>query len=113
MRHVGAHAAYHDDNARMGIPEPVRLDPECGAAALASILRSLSMPYDHKTVVASMHITGRGSSTDDIMNAAKKLGLTPHSVTADDQGLIMLPKPLVAYVECIFHRKMITDSISK
>ena len=33
------------------------------------------------------------------MDAGKKFGLNTHALTADDQGLIAMPKPLVAYVE--------------
>lgn len=44
-------------------------------------------------------MTGRGSNLRDVLNAAKKLGVVARPVTADDRGLIALPKPLVAYVE--------------
>ena len=98
-RHAGACAAYHADHARLGIPEPPSLDPYCGAAALAARLRDLHRPYSVGAVRSACRITGRGSTMQDILTAAKKLGLVARVVTADDQGLMALPKPLVAFVE--------------
>ena len=99
LRHAGACAGYHQERAAAGIPEPPKLDPLCGAAAIAIALKTAGKPYDKKTVLANVHVTGRGSSLQDVVNGANKLGLAAHVVTADDKGLIALPKPLVAYVE--------------
>ncbi len=99
LRHAGACAGYHADRERAGIPEPSRLDPLCGAAALASSLRALGCPADKSFVRATMHITGEGSSLQDIVASAQHLGLHTRVLRADDQGLMLLPKPLVAYVE--------------
>lgn len=99
MRHAGACAGYHADRAKAGIPEPPRLDPLCGAAALATSLRALGQPYDKKTVLAAVRATGEGSTLQDVAAGAKTLGLSAYAVRADDQGLRLLPKPLVAYVE--------------
>lgn len=99
MRHAGACAGYHADRANAGIPEPPRLDPLCGAASLAASLQAAGHPYSQKTILSIMHVTGEGSSMADIVSAAQHLGLSARTVRADDQGLILLPKPLVAYVE--------------
>ena len=99
MRHAGACAGYHLDRERAGIPEPPRLDPLCGVASLASSLRALGRPYDAKTLRAAVHMTGEGSNIDDLVTGTRALGMNARKVRADDQGLILLPKPLVAYVE--------------
>ena len=98
-RHAGACAAYHAQRASLGIPEPPRLDPRCGAAALAACLRSLSRPFDSKTVLNACRVTGEGSTLADVEKAARTLNVSEQAVTADDVGLRLLPKPLVAYVE--------------
>lgn len=98
-RHAAACAGSHADHEKLGIPEPPRLDPECGAAALAACLRGLAVPYDRKTVLAACRVTGEGSSLQDVLDASHKLGLTGRAITADDTGLMALPKPMVAYVE--------------
>ncbi len=98
-RHAAACAGNHADHEKLGIPEPPRLDPECGAAALAACLRGLAVPYDRSTVLAACRVTGEGSSLQDVLDAAHKLGLTGRAITADDTGLMALPKPMVAYVE--------------
>jgi len=99
LRHAEACAGYHEQHARQGIPEPPRLDPQCGAAALAASLRSLALPYDRKIVLASCRVTGEGSTLSDLVDAGKKLNVTVRAVSADDRGLISLPKPVIAYVE--------------
>ena len=99
LRHAQACANYHEEHAKLGIPEPPRLDPFCGAASLAACLRSLTLPYDKKALVRSCRVTGEGSSLKDIVNAGRNMGLSTRAVTADDQGVMALPKPLVAYVE--------------
>jgi len=98
-RHAVACAGYHDVRAKMGIPEPPRLDPLCGAAALAACLRSQALPFSQKTLLASCRVTGEGSTLQDVLNAGPRLHVSPRAVTADDRGLQLLPKPLVAYVE--------------
>lgn len=92
-------AQYHESHTNIGIPEPTRLDPLCAAAAIAARLRTMSLPYDQRTVLKAVHVTGEGSTLQDVVNAGPKLGLSIRAVKADDQGLIHLPKPLVAWVE--------------
>ena len=99
LRHASACAGYHQERAAVGIPEPPKLDPLCGAAALAQSLKTLGKPYDKKTLLANVRVTGRGSTLGDVVAGARKMGLSARIVTADDKGLIALPKPLVAYVE--------------
>ena len=99
LRHASACAGYHGERAAAGIPEPPKLDPLCGAAAVAIALKTAGKPYDKKTVLANLHVTGRGSSLQDVIDGAKKLGFAAHVVSVGDKGLIALPKPLVAYVE--------------
>jgi len=84
QRHVFACAGYHAQRAARGIPEPTRLDPLGGAAGLAASLQSLGLPYDKKTVLAACRVTGRGSSSQDLMNAATRLHVHAAAVTADD-----------------------------
>ena len=98
-RHVFACANYHSERAAKGIPEPPRLDPLCGVAALATCLRSLGKPYDKATLLAHCRVNGRGSNLQDILNAAPGLGVTARAITADDHALRILPKPLVAFIE--------------
>jgi hypothetical protein len=98
-RHAGACAGYHAERAALGIPEPPRLDPLCGVAAIASSLHSLSLPFDKKRLLAACRVTGEGSNFNDLIASGKKLGVSIQSVSADEQGLKMLPKPLIAYVE--------------
>ncbi len=98
-RQASACASYHEEHAKLGIPEPPSLDPECGAASLAAALRGLGRPSDRKTVLAGCKVTGEGSSLQDLVDAARTLKVTARAVTADDAGLMQLPKPLVAYVE--------------
>ncbi len=98
-RHAGACAGYHAERAKLGIPEPLRLDPLCGAAALAAYLRANGLPYDKKHVLSVCRVTQEGSSLQDVLNAAKRMGLVAKTVIADDQGLQALPLPAVSYVE--------------
>lgn len=99
LKHASACAGYHNERREMGIPEPPRLDPLCGAAALATCLRGIGEPYGKDRVLPSIKRTGLGSTMQDIVDAAGKLGVKAAAVTADDKGLIALPKPLVAFVE--------------
>jgi len=98
-RHTAACAGYHAEREAMGIPEPTRLDPFCGAAALAAFLRANSLPFDRKHVLSACRVTGRGSSLKDLYVATNKLGLHAWPVRMDDAGLISMPKPAVLYVE--------------
>ncbi len=99
LRHAQVCAGSHAEHAKLGIPEPPRLDPLCGAASLAACLRPLALPYDRASLLDVCRVTGEGSNLQDLLNAGRKLGLNARPVTADDQGLRELPKPLVAYVE--------------
>jgi len=99
LRHAAVCAGYHAERSAQNIPEPPRLDPLCGAAALAASLRALGRPSDKKTLLAACRVTGEGSSLSDIRDAGRKLGVSVDALTADDQGLIALPMPLVAHVE--------------
>jgi len=98
-RHASACAAYHSDRARLGIPEPPYLDPQCGVAALAACLKPLALPYDRKSLLSSCRVTGEGSNLKDLVDGGKKLGATVRPIAADDQALMTLPKPLIAHVE--------------
>jgi RHS repeat-associated protein len=98
LRHASACAGYHDERKAMGITTPDRLDPLCGAAGLAVCLRALGLPYDRKTVLGACRVTGVGSSMQDLVDACEKLGVSGRAITADEEGLKRLPKPLVAYV---------------
>ena len=98
-RHASACAGYHSERAKLGIPEPRQLDPLCAASGLAISLRALGAKYDRASILPYIHYTGEGSSLQDILDAAKKLGYATHVVSADDKGLILLPKPIVSYVE--------------
>ena len=98
-RHASICAGYHAERAKLGITEPPRLDPLCGAAGIAACLRSLGLPSDKKTVLSACHLTGEGSSVEDLMAACRKLGVSAYKVQADDTGLKELPKPMVAFVE--------------
>ncbi len=99
LRHASACTAYHDAHARLGIPEPPSLDPLCGAAALAASLAGAGLPSDRKTVLAACRPTGLGSSLADLVASGPRLGASVRAVTADEAGLRLLPKPLIAYVE--------------
>jgi len=98
-RHAGACAGYHAERSALGIPEPPRLDPLCGVAAVAASLRALALPFDRKTLLAACRVTGEGSTLDDLIASGRKLGVTVQPLSADEQGLMALPKPLIAYVE--------------
>jgi hypothetical protein len=99
MRDASMCAGLHASHAIAGIPEPPRLDPFCGAASLAECLHILSLPWDKAAVVRSMRVTGEGSNLQDIIDAGPKLGASVRAVQATDEGLKLLPKPAIAYVE--------------
>jgi len=99
LRHAVACAGYHDQRSKMGVPEPPRLDPLCGAAALATALKKMGHPYDRNAVLSAVHVTGEGSSFDDVIDGAAKLGVEVDPVSADDTGLKALPKPLISFIE--------------
>jgi hypothetical protein len=98
-RHADACSGYHQERRKAGITEPVRLDPDCGAAALAACLRAHHLPFGKEAVTAAVPMTGFGSSLSDIAKGAKRLEMSAHRVTADDAALKALPKPLAAFVE--------------
>jgi RHS repeat-associated protein len=90
---------YHQANARLGIPEPPVLDPLCGAASLAASLRTLRLGYDQGAVVSACNVSEEGSSLQDLLAAGRKLGAATYSVASDDKGLMLMPKPVIAYIE--------------
>src|SRR5579872_2499871 len=67
-RHAAACAAYHAQHARLGIPEPVRLDPLCGIASLSSCLQAVHLPWSKQVVMQSCRVTGEGSTIQDLLN---------------------------------------------
>jgi RHS repeat-associated protein len=99
LRHAIACAAYHAQHAALGIPEPPRLDPFCGAAALATYLKANGRPFDKDTVASYCQITGEGDDLADLIVAGKTLGIAIHVVQATDRGLVELPKPLICHAE--------------
>jgi len=99
LRHARACAGYHDDHAKLGIPEPPVLDPLCGAAALAACLRASHKAYDKQTVLRACRVTGEGSTFNDVLAAGRNLHMDAQGISADEAGLQALPKPAVAYVE--------------
>ena len=99
LSHASACAGYHDEHAKIGVPEPPSLDPECGIASLAACLRNLSLPFDRHTLRSACRVTGEGSTMHDLLESAKNLGVSVYPVTGDEAGLKALPKPLVAFVE--------------
>ena len=98
-RHANACAGYHAANEKLGIPEPGRLDPLCGVAALAECLRVHGKPYDRKTLLAHCKVTGLGNSLAELRDAAAQFDMTGHTVGANDNALRVLPMPLIAHVE--------------
>lgn len=98
-RHAAACEGYHQLHNNLGIPEPRELDPLCGISALAICLRGRNMPYPKADLKKKVYFNGEGSSMADLEKALPSLGLSGRMVTADEQGLQRLPKPLVAFVE--------------
>lgn len=82
LTHARACAGYHAVREKAGIREPKRLDPLCGAEAVAVVLREMNRPFDRKTVLSAVRLTGEGSSMQDLFDGGRKLGLAPHVVTA-------------------------------
>ncbi len=97
--HASACASYHASHRALGIPEPTRLDPLCGATSLAVALRQFGLPYAESVVLPQVKRTGEGSSFDDLLAALPKLGLSGRAVTMDERGLRAIKTPLVAFVE--------------
>jgi len=97
--HAAACEGYHQAHNNLGIPEPRELDPLCGISALAVCLRGRNMPYPKAELKKKIYYNGEGSSMADLEKALPSLGLSGHIVTADENGLKRLPKPLVAFVE--------------
>lgn len=100
LKHAEVCEGYHDSHAALGIPQPPRLDPECGAAALAMCRKVLGLPHDRKSILSNIRVTGRGSSNRDIVKACDNLGDVEGKYhRADPKTLKSLPKPLIAFVE--------------
>lgn len=98
-RRAGACAGYHAERARLGIPQAQTLDPFCAASGVGVCLRELKLPYDRERVLRVCRVGGRGSNLLDVLEAARKLGLSARSLTLDEAGLRAVPKPLIAWVE--------------
>src|SRR5579862_8381449 len=98
-RHAAACEGYHAQHAKLGITEPSRLDPLCGVASLAACLQAHGKPSDKKTLLSHCRLTGLGNSLQDLIDCAQRLGMSARCVRTDEEGLRVLPKPLVAYVE--------------
>jgi RHS repeat-associated protein len=99
LRRAESAAGRQLEREAMGIPEPSHLDPECAAAALAICFHSLGLPDSRSFVLSILHVTGEGSTLQDIEDAARRVGMVARPVVADDEGLMALPKPAVAFVE--------------
>jgi RHS repeat-associated protein len=99
LRHASLHAGAHAQLAAMGIPEPPRLDPMCGVAALATSLRALHLDYRKETILKVCRMTEEGNNLEDLIAAGSKLNVNMRMISANDTGLMALPKPLIAYVE--------------
>jgi RHS repeat-associated protein len=99
LRHVAACVGYHKQNSDLGVPEPPRLDPLCGVASMAVVLKAHGIPYDLSSVRRATRVTGIGSRMTDLLAACPKLGMVGRVVKVDEQGLRHLPLPVVAYVE--------------
>jgi Peptidase C39 family len=95
-----ARLAEFETIGKLGIPRHTSLDKYCGAASLAICLEVQGIENNKKKVFDTIKMTGRGSSSADIVEAAKKLGAVAHEMMApSNEALIALPKPLIAYVE--------------
>lgn len=99
VRHARGCEGYHLDNERLGVPIPLRLDPLCGASAVATCLRALGLPYDEARMARLVRHTGEGSNLQDLVDACDRLGVAAHPVQATEKGLRALPLPAVAHVE--------------
>ena len=99
LRQAQTLRGYHEQQQKQGIPQPPRLDPKCGVAALAVAFRALNLPYDEASIRAKCRVTGLGSTSQDLLKAVSRAGLDGHMFTATEKGLRQLPKPLVAYVQ--------------
>jgi len=104
LRHATVCAGYHEARSAVGITEPARLDPLCGAAAMATALRHLSLRHDEAFVASKVKHTGEGSSLEDLQNACRSLGVIGYPVSTTKKGLIAMFQasgrtPIVAHVE--------------
>jgi RHS repeat-associated protein len=99
LRRAKTMVGYHQSAQRQGIPQPPKLDPLCGAAALANCLKSFGLPHDKQTVLSNCRVTGMGSSMEDLRQACAKFGLEGRVFRADEEGLRLLPKPFIAFVQ--------------
>jgi RHS repeat-associated protein len=98
-------AGYHQIRENAGITEPFHLDPLCGPAAVARILKVLGKDYSEEIVTSRVRYTGEGSSFADLTEAAPKFGLEAYQISIANKKalkeLFRLNKgvPLVARVE--------------
>lgn len=99
LKHTEACAQYHARRADLGIIEPGRIDPLCGAAGLAVCAKILGKPYEKNVALDVVRHTGFGSSAEDIVAGASKLGLHAYPITGGSDAIKASPKPLVAHVE--------------
>lgn len=100
LKQSKAHYAEFEALGKLGVPRPSSLDRHCGAASLAVCLEAQGLPHNKESILKNLKVTGRGSSSHEIIEAAKKLGAVAHELIAQsDAALQALPKPLIAYVE--------------
>ena len=98
-RHAAACQGYHEQHSELGIPEPPFLDPLCGVSSVAVCLKARGLPYSRSFVEKQIPYNGEGSSMAQLASALPSVGLFGRMVSANDVGLRLLPKPLVAHVE--------------
>lgn len=98
-RHCAGCAGYHASHARLGIPEPTFLDPFCGVSAVAICLAGNGMRYTRDQAAALVPHNGEGSTMAQLCDSLERAGLTARMVSATEDGLKKLPRPLIAHVE--------------
>ena len=81
------------------MPLPLRLDPLCGASAIAVCLRALGLPHDRAALARAVPHSGEGSNLQELADACARLGVAANPVQATERGLRALPLPAVAHVE--------------
>jgi hypothetical protein len=98
QRQMDFRAAYHDKNAKLGIPEPASLDKQCGVLALRAAIAPYASISQEKLDNLS-HNSGLGNSIDQLAATAIGLGYHARVVQLTDAGLSTMPVPVVTFVE--------------